>query len=91
MSKNDYLSIAVLIMTDQLITISPDILGGTPVFYNTRVPVKNLFDYLKSGESIEDFLKDFPSVSREHALKVLSIAESILTITAPGTGNETAA
>ena len=62
MSKNNYFSKAVLMMKDQLITISPDILGGTPVFYGTRVPVKNLFDYLKSGESIEDFLKDFPSV-----------------------------
>lgn len=91
MSKNVYLSIAVLIMKDQLITISPDILGGTPVFYGTRVPVKNLFDYLKSGESIKDFLKDFSSVTRKHALKVLSVAESILTITAPGTDNEAAA
>ena len=43
------------IMSEQLITISPGIVGGTPVFYNTRVPIKNLFDYLKGGDSLEDF------------------------------------
>ena len=67
-------------MSEQLVTISPDILGGTPVFYNTRVPVKNLFDYLKGGDGLEDFLTDFPSVSREQVVKILSLAESMLTI-----------
>jgi uncharacterized protein (DUF433 family) len=70
-------------MSNQLITISPDILGGTPVFYNTRVPVKNLFDYLKGGDSLEDFLIDFPSVSHQQVIQVLSLAESILTIKPP--------
>jgi uncharacterized protein (DUF433 family) len=70
-------------MVNQLITISPDVLGGTPVFYNTRVPVKNLFDYLKGGDSLEDFLTDFPSVSHKQVLQVLSLAENILTITPP--------
>ena len=79
----------VAVMSVQLITISPDILGGTPVFYNTRVPVKNLFDYLKGGDSLEEFLTDFPSVKKEQALQVLSLAENILTIN-PGR-NETAA
>lgn len=59
-------------MQEQLITISPEIMGGTPVFSNTRVPIKNLFDYLKGGDTLEEFLTDFPAVSREHALKVLS-------------------
>ena len=67
-------------MSGQLLTISPEILGWTPVFFNTRVPVKNLFDYLKGGDSLEDFLTDFPSVSREQVLKVLSLAENALTI-----------
>jgi uncharacterized protein (DUF433 family) len=43
----------------------PNILGGTPVFVGTRVPFQNLFDYLKAGNSIDDFLKSFPSVTRE--------------------------
>ncbi|MCF6351580.1 MAG: DUF433 domain-containing protein [Cyclobacteriaceae bacterium] len=76
-------------MNKQLITISADVLSGTPVFYNTRVPVKNLFDYIKGGDSLEDFLKDFPSVSQVQALQILSLAESILTIHLPD--NEAAA
>ena len=71
----------VVAMSTQLITISPDILGGTPVFYNTRVPVKNLFDYLKSGDGLEDFLTDFPSVEKSQAIRALSLAETILTVT----------
>jgi len=67
-------------MSKQLVTISSEILGGTPVFYNTRVPIKNLFDYLKGGDSLEEFLDDFPSVSRDNALKVLSLAEKIITV-----------
>ena len=57
-------------MTD-LINRSEDILGGTPVFAGTRVPVQTLFDYLEEGETIDEFLDDFPAVSREHAVKVL--------------------
>jgi len=66
-------------MYQQLITISPEIQSGTPVFYNTRVPVKNLFDYLKGGDSLDEFLEDFPSVSKEQAVKVLEFAENVLT------------
>ena len=44
----------------------PEILGGTPVFVGTRVPVKTLFDYLEAGDSLGEFLEDFPSVTREH-------------------------
>ena len=62
-----------------LITISPNVQSGVPVFAGTRVPVKNLFDYLKGGDSLNEFLDDFPSVSREHALAVLDFAETVLT------------
>lgn len=64
-----------------IITISPDIQSGTPVFSGTRVPIKNLFDYLKGGDTIDEFLEDFPSVKREQALKLLSLAEQTFTFT----------
>ncbi|HEV2882442.1 MAG TPA: DUF433 domain-containing protein [Pyrinomonadaceae bacterium] len=54
-----------------LIKRSEDILGGTPVFAGTRVPVQTLFDYLEGGDSLDEFLDDFPAVSREHVVKVL--------------------
>jgi uncharacterized protein (DUF433 family) len=54
-----------------LINRSDDILGGTPVFAGTRVPVQTLFDYLEEGDTIDEFLDDFPAVTREHAIKVL--------------------
>lgn len=66
-------------MKDQVISISPDILSGTPVFKGTRVPIKNLFDYIETGETIEEFLIAFPSVTRAQALKVLDMAEHLLT------------
>ena len=53
----------------------PDILGGILVFKGTRVPVRNLFDYLVAGESIKDFMKDFPTVSFEQIREVLMRAE----------------
>jgi uncharacterized protein (DUF433 family) len=56
---------------ETLIQRSDDILGGTPVFAGTRVPVQTLFDYLEGGETVDEFLDDFPAVSREHAVKVL--------------------
>lgn len=52
-------------------TSSPDVMGGTPVFAGTRVPVENLLDYLEGGESIDDFLEGFPSVSREKVITFL--------------------
>lgn len=57
-------------MTD-LINRSEKILGGTPVFAGTRVPVQTLFDYLEEGDTLDEFLDDFPAVSREHSIKVL--------------------
>ena len=58
---------------DQLISRNENILGGTPVFAGTRVPVKTLFDYLKSGKRLDDFLKGFPSVTQEQAKGVLRL------------------
>ena len=54
-----------------LIEIDPEKLGGTPVFYGTRVPIQNLFDCLETGESLDEFLDQFPTVTREQALAVL--------------------
>jgi uncharacterized protein (DUF433 family) len=56
----------------------PDIQGGVAVFVGTRVPVKNLFDYLEAGDSLGDFLKSFPSVTREQAVAALELAREIL-------------
>jgi uncharacterized protein (DUF433 family) len=50
---------------------NPDIMGGTPVFVGTRVPLQNLIDYLEGGESVEDFLEAFPTVTREQAIAVI--------------------
>lgn len=60
---------------DQLIHQFDDVLGGTPVFAGTRVPVKTLFDYLEAGERLDDFLAGFPSVSREKAQAVLELVK----------------
>lgn len=57
--------------TTNLIEVDPEKLGGTPVFYGTRVPIQNLFDCLESGESLDAFLDQFPTVTREQALAVL--------------------
>jgi len=63
---------------NEIITIDKEIQSGTPVFKGTRVPVKNLFDYLETGESIELFLKDFPSVKRELIIQLLEHAEKLI-------------
>ena len=62
-------------MKEPIITSSPDVMGGTPVFAGTRVPVQTLLDYLKAGESIDDFLEGFPTVSREQVIAFLEEAE----------------
>ncbi len=62
-------------MKQSVVTCNPDIMSGTPVFRGTRVPVQNLFDYLESGESIDDFLKGFPSVSRSQVIAFLEEAK----------------
>jgi uncharacterized protein (DUF433 family) len=58
----------------QIIHSDPDILGGTPVFVGTRVPVRILLDYLEGGETLAEFLENYPSVSREHAVAFLEEA-----------------
>ena len=58
----------------KVINIDKEILGGTPVFNGTRVPIKNLFDYLETGDSIDEFLDDFPSVKREQIVKLLEFS-----------------
>jgi uncharacterized protein (DUF433 family) len=57
---------------------SPDVMGGTPVFSGTRVPVQTLLDYLEAGESIDEFLAGFPSVSREQVIEFLEAAKDRL-------------
>ena len=61
-------------MTSKLITVDPDIQSGTAVFAGTRVPVQNLFDYLEEGDSLDEFLRQFPSVTRDQAVAVLEKA-----------------
>ncbi|MGH8569945.1 MAG: DUF433 domain-containing protein [Gammaproteobacteria bacterium] len=68
-------------MKDQNLIVvhsDPEILGGTLVFIGTRVPVKNLFDYLEAGDSLGEFLDSFPSVTREQAIAALEIARKAL-------------
>jgi uncharacterized protein (DUF433 family) len=62
-------------MKEPIITSSPDVMGGTPVFAETRVPVQTLLDYLKAGESIDDFLEGFPTVTKEQVIAFLEEAE----------------
>jgi uncharacterized protein (DUF433 family) len=61
-----------------VIHTDPDILGGTPVFVGTRVPASTLLDYLEAGDSLGDFLEDFPSVTREQAIAALRLARQVL-------------
>lgn len=65
-----------------LITIDPEILGGTPVFRGTRVPIESLFKYLEENYTLEEFLECFPTVTREMAVSVLERSESALFATA---------
>ena len=62
----------------KVIHSDPDILGGTPVFAGTRVPVQNLIDCLEAGDSLEEFLDSFPTVTREQAVAALEIAREAL-------------
>jgi uncharacterized protein (DUF433 family) len=61
------------------VSIDPEIMSGAPVFAGTRVPIKNLFDYIEGGEPLSEFLDDFPSVTKEAALTVLEMAKKTLT------------
>lgn len=61
-----------------LVTVDPDVLGGTPVFKGTRVPIRSLFEYLEDDYSLEEFLECFPTVTREMARRVLERSEAAL-------------
>ncbi len=65
-------------MDSKIININPEILGGTPVFSGTRVPIKNLFDYLETGDTIEDFLNDFEGVRKDQVVKVLEMSQKLI-------------
>ena len=69
-------------MKTRLISSDPNILDGTPVFAGTRVPLKNLTDYLEAGDSIDEFLEDFPSVNRSQVIAFLEEARAQLSSTA---------
>ena len=65
-------------MTDGLIDRNPDILGGTPVFSGTRVPVRILMEHLEAGDRLDEFLEDYPTVSRSQAIALLERAKGLL-------------
>jgi len=66
----------------EVVHSDPEIMGGTPVFVGTRVPVQSLFDYLEAGDSLEEFLAAFPTVSRDQAIAALEIAREAVTAVA---------
>ena len=63
---------------EAIIQSDPEILGGTPVFTGTRVPIRSLFDHLEGGDSIDDFLEGFPSVRRDQVIALLEISQERL-------------
>ena len=63
-------------MKQPIVSISPDVMGGSPVFHGTRVPVQTLLDHLEAGESIDDFLAGFPSVARAQVIAFLEEAKT---------------
>lgn len=67
----------------KIIHSDPQILGGTPVFVGTRVPVKSLYDYLEAGDSLDEFLDSFPSVSKEQAIAALELGRVMAEANAP--------
>ena len=64
---------------ESVVRCDPHVLGGTPVFAGTRVPVKNLLDYLAGGDNLERFIDHFPSVTREQAVAALELSKDLLT------------
>jgi uncharacterized protein (DUF433 family) len=67
-------------LSSHVVHSDPDILGGTPVFVGTRVPMRTLLDYLEAGDSLDVFLDHFPSVSRVQAIAALELAKEMLTV-----------
>ena len=78
--RSDTITVGRMTMTTipSVVHSDPDILGGTPVFVGTRVPVRSLLDYLAAGDTLEEFLDHFPTVSREQAVAALSQANELL-------------
>jgi uncharacterized protein (DUF433 family) len=66
---------------EQVVHSDPEIMGGELVFVGTRVPLYNLFDYLEAGDSLDEFLEQFPSVSREQAIAALELAKEAVALT----------
>ena len=66
-------------MIYHVISIDPEVMSGTPVFRNTRVPIRHLFDYIEAGSDLEEFLADFPSVLKQDAIALLEMARDTLT------------
>ena len=64
--------------TNSVVKIDPEIMSGTPCFAGTRVPARTLIDYLEAGDTLADFLEDFPTVSREQAIALLEEASELL-------------
>jgi len=71
-------------VNQSVVKIDPEIMSGAPCFAGTRVPIQNLLDYLKGGDSIEDFLEGFPSVSREQVIAFLEEAKACVLSQVPG-------
>lgn len=65
-------------MERYIINVDKEILGGIPVFFGTRVPIKNLFDYLEEGETVEGFLEDFPSVKKNQVVRLLELSRGLV-------------
>jgi len=68
-------SYTVNMSQDEIVNSDPEILGGTPVFTGTRVPIRSLFDHLEAGDSIDDFLEGFPSVRRDQVIALLEMSQ----------------
>jgi uncharacterized protein (DUF433 family) len=68
---------------EQIVHRDPKILGGTPVFRGTRLPIRSLFDYLEGGDTLDEFLRQFPSVQRQQAIASLDLARETLAADAP--------
>ena len=68
---------AVVTPVTTIVHSDPEILGGTPVFVGTRVPLKSLYDHLEAGDTLDEFLESFPSVSRQQAIAALELGREI--------------
>jgi len=66
-------------METKIVSKRTDVMGGTPVFYGSRVPIKHLFDYIEGGETLESFLADYPTVERDQVMQLIETAYQLLT------------